>query len=151
MHRSVNIRELHGNKKAYLFLLLLADEQEDMVDRYLERGTVYILETDGVKAQCVVTDEGKGVLEIKNIAVIPEAQRCGYGKMLVDFISRRYRSNYSILQVGTGESSLTVPFYEACGFERAYVIKNFFTENYNHPIVEGGVLLKDMIVMRKRL
>ena len=48
------------NKKVYLDLLLLADEQEDMIDRYLERGTMYILEDDGVKAECVVTDEGDG-------------------------------------------------------------------------------------------
>ena len=30
-------------------LLLLADEQEDMIDRYLERGTMYVLEDGGVK------------------------------------------------------------------------------------------------------
>jgi len=34
------IQEIDENKKRYLHLLLLADEQEDMVDRYLERGTI---------------------------------------------------------------------------------------------------------------
>lgn len=34
----MNIREIHENKKQFLPLLLLADEQEDMIDRYLERG-----------------------------------------------------------------------------------------------------------------
>ena len=29
-----------------------------MIDRYLERGTMYVLEDGGVKAECVVTDEG---------------------------------------------------------------------------------------------
>ena len=52
-------------------LLLLGDEQESMIDRYLERGTMYILCDDGVKAECVVTDEGNGVLELKNLAVYP--------------------------------------------------------------------------------
>ena len=33
----MNIREIHENKKQFLPLLLLADEQEDMIDRYLER------------------------------------------------------------------------------------------------------------------
>ena len=60
------IIEIKENKKQYLDLLLLADEQEDMIDRYLERGTMYALCDDGVKAVCVVTDEGGGVLEIKN-------------------------------------------------------------------------------------
>ena len=58
-------KEIKGNKKQFLPLLLLADEQEDMIDRYLNRGTMYVLYDDGVKCECVVTDEGKGVLEIK--------------------------------------------------------------------------------------
>ena len=65
----MQIREIINNKKQYLHLLLLADEQENMIDRYLERGTMYVMEGDGVKAECVVTDEGSGVLELKNIAV----------------------------------------------------------------------------------
>ena len=71
---SVEIRRVETNKKQYLALLLLADEQEDMIDRYLERGSMYVLEDDGVKAECVVTDEGGGVLELKNIAVEPDFQ-----------------------------------------------------------------------------
>ena len=44
------IQEIDENKKRYLHLLLLADEQEDMVDRYLERGTMYVLDDNGVNA-----------------------------------------------------------------------------------------------------
>ena len=36
--RLMKIIEVKENKKQYLDLLLLADEQEDMVDRYLESG-----------------------------------------------------------------------------------------------------------------
>ena len=64
----MEIRKVETDKKRYLDLLLLADEQEDMIDRYLERGTMYVLEDDGVMAECVVTDEGDGVLELKNIS-----------------------------------------------------------------------------------
>ena len=55
----MDIRKIKENKKKYLDLLLLADEQEDMIDRYLERGSMYVLEDDGVKAECVVTDEAE--------------------------------------------------------------------------------------------
>ena len=79
----MEIRKVETDKKRYLDLLLLADEQEDMVDRYLERGTMYVLEDDGVKAACVVTDEGDSVLELKNIAVEPGFQGRGYGKATV--------------------------------------------------------------------
>ena len=44
----MEIRKVETDKKRYLDFLLLADEQEDMVDRYLERGTMYVLEDDGV-------------------------------------------------------------------------------------------------------
>ena len=59
----MKIKEIKENKKQFLPLLLLADEQEDMIDRYLNRGTMYVLDDDGVKCECVVTDEGNGVLE----------------------------------------------------------------------------------------
>ena len=146
----MNIFEVTENKKQYLELLLLGDEQEDMVDRYLERGRMYALEDNGVKAQCVVTDEG-GVLEIKNIATDPAHQGKGYGKALIEFIAAKYRGQYGVLQVGTGDSPLTVPFYEKCGFVRSHRITNFFTDNYDHPIFEAGVQLVDMVYLQRRL
>lgn len=147
----MTISEVKHNKKQYLSLLLLADEQEDMIDRYLERGTMYVLEDEGVKAECVVTDEGSGILEIKNISTMPSCQQKGYGKALIEFVARKFAEEYSILQVGTGDSSATIPFYEKCGFVRSHTIPNFFTDNYDHPIIEDGVQLVDMIYLRKKL
>ena len=147
----MKIQEVIDHKKAYLDLLLLADEQEDMIDRYLECGTMYVLEDDGVKAECVVTDEGGGILELKNIAVVQDCQGKGYGKALVDFLVRTYRGQYMVLQVGTGDSPSTIPFYESCGFRRHHLVKNFFTDHYDHPICEGGVQLVDMVYLQREL
>ncbi len=147
----MNIREIKENKKQYLSLLLLADEQEDMIDRYIDRGTMYVLDDDGVKCECVVTDEGEGILEIKNIATNPQYQGKGYARAMIDFICRKYKGEFSVLQVGTGDSPLTVPFYEKCGFVRSHTVKNSFTDNYDHPIYECGVLLTDMVYLRKNL
>ena len=47
----MKIREVNENKKQFISLLLLADEQESMVDRYLEKGTMYVLEDNDVKAE----------------------------------------------------------------------------------------------------
>lgn len=147
----MEIIQVQSNKKKYIALLLLADEQEEMIDRYLERGTMYILDDNGVKAECVVTEESEEILELKNIAVEPDHQGKGYGKMLIDFIVRTYSGQYSILQVGIGDSPLTVPFYEKCGFHRSHVIKNFFIDNYDHPIYESGVRLTDMVYLQRKL
>ena len=53
----MNIRKVTGDKKEYIDLLLLADEQEDMIDNYLERGEMFVLDDNGVKGECVVTRE----------------------------------------------------------------------------------------------
>ena len=48
----MKIVEVKENKRQYLDLLLLADEQEDMVDRYLDKGKMYVLDDNGVKCEC---------------------------------------------------------------------------------------------------
>lgn len=147
----MEIREITQDKKRFLSLLLMADEQEDMIDRYIEKGTMYLLEDSGIRCECVVTDEGNGILEIKNLATAPESRGRGYAKALIDWIAARYRGQYTILQVGTGDSPLTIPFYEKCGFVRSHRVKNFFTDNYDHPIWECGRQLIDMIYLRRLL
>ena len=147
----MEIREIKENKKQFLSLLLLADEQEDMIDRYLDKGRMYVLDDDGVKSECVVTDEGNDVLEIKNIATVPEYQGKGYAKALIDFVVKKYSEQYTVLQVGTGDSPLTIPFYEKCGFVRSHIVPNFFTDNYDHPMFEAGVQLVDMVYLQRTL
>lgn len=147
----MNIKEVKENKKKYLDLLLLADEQEDMIDRYLEKGTMYILEDHSIKAECVVLGMGDGVLEIKNISTVPKFHGQGYGKAMIEFIVEKYRGKYSILQFGTVDSPATIPFYEKCGFIRSHSIKNFFTDNYKQSIYDCGVKLIDMVYLRKNI
>lgn len=147
----MQIIEIKENKKQYLTLLLLADEQEDMIDRYIKKGTMYVLDDNGIKCECVVTDEGNGILEIKNIATVPEYQKKGYGKAMIDFLIQKYKDRYQILQAGTDDSPLTIPFYEKCGFVRSHCIKNFFLDHYNHPIYECGVQLTDMVYLQRKI
>ena len=141
----MNFQKIDTNKKRYIDLLLLADEQENMIDAYLERGDMYVSETDKTIAVCVVTDEGGGVLEVKNIAVCPDYQRRGYGKAMIDFVIQTYKNAYRDLLVGTGETPEITAFYEKCGFHQSHRIRNFFTDNYDHPIFEGDIQLVDMI------
>ena len=149
--KDMEIREIKENKKQFLSLLLLADEQEDMIDRYLDKGRMYVLDDNGVKSECVVTDEGNDVLEIKNIATVPECQGKGYAKALIDYVVEKYSKQYTVLQVGTGDSPLTIPFYEKCGFVRSHIVPNFFTDNYGHPMFECGVQLVDMVYLQRTL
>ena len=89
----MQIRLVSTGKKRFLPLLLLADEQESMIDRYLERGDLYVmydkLLTEPV-AVAVVTDEGKGIRELKNLAVAPHWQRKGYGRRFFFFVFHQW-------------------------------------------------------------
>ncbi|MEG0166953.1 MAG: GNAT family N-acetyltransferase [Ruthenibacterium sp.] len=144
-------QQVTENKKQYLNLLLLADEQESMIDRYLERGEMFALVEDDVKTICVVTDEGAGCCELKNLATAPAYQGKGYGKQMLNFLFRHYRSRFHTMLVGTGDSVCTIPFYQKCGFAESYRVKNFFLDNYDHAIFEGGKQLTDMLYLIKDL
>lgn len=150
----MKIKSITTNKKRFLPLLLLADEQESMIDRYLGRGELFVMydkqETEAV-AVAVVTNEGNGIYELKNLAVAPSFQRKGYGRQMVEYLCQYYADICHTLLVGTGESKQTISFYESCGFIYSHILPDFFTCNYDHPIVEDGKVLKDMVYLRKVL
>ena len=147
----MEIKQVFENKKQYMELLFLADEQEDMIDRYLEDGEMFVLLDPEAVGECVVCDLGDGVFEIKNIATDPNVHGKGYGRKLIEFVLEHYRGKGTTLLVGTGDSPLTVPFYEKCGFTEHHRVKNFFTDNYDHPIFEAGVQLVDMVYLSQPL
>ena len=145
----MEFRTISDNKRDFLPLLLLGDEQEDMINRYLDRGTLWALYDGGLRALCVVTEEEGGDFEIKNLAVAPESQRRGYGRAMVEHTVRQCRGRR--LLVGTGDSPLTLPFYEACGFRECGRVKDFFLKHYDHPIFEAGRQLTDMVMLSMEL
>ncbi len=136
-------------KEQFLDLLLLADEQLSMIEQYLQRGTMFVLYDKNIAVSiCVVTKESYGY-EIKNMVTRVDFQRKGYGKKLLEHIFDVYGKIGNILFVGTGESIATMSFYESCGFVFSHKVKNFFIEHYDHPIIEEGVQLVDMIYFKK--
>ncbi len=201
--QTLKLKKIEDSKRDYMELLLLADEQEDMIMKYLDRGTLFAAYDENLLVGvCVVTEEketygaggyeiknlavkeqlqrrgyGKKILEeienryrecckvlyvgtgdspltvyeIKNLAVKEQLQRRGYGKKILEEIENRYRECCKVLYVGTGDSPLTVPFYKSCGYAESHRVKNFFTDHYDHPIVEAGVVLRDMVYFCKKI
>ena len=89
--------------------------------------------------------------EIKNIATVPFFQRQGYGKRLIEFLFEHYQGKCFGMLVGTGDVPSSRSFYEHCGFAISHRIKNFFTDNYDHPIYEEGKLLTDMVYLKRTI
>lgn len=147
----MEIKTIKENKKRFLDLLLLADEQESMIDKYLDRGDMFALYDSDLKSICVVTQEREDIFELKNLATDEKYQGQGYGSRLVKYLFEYYKDKGKTMLVGTGESPLTLPFYEHCGFKQSHRVKNFFVDNYDHPIYENGIQLIDMIYLKKDL
>lgn len=143
------IVEVTADKKRYLDLLLLADEQEDMIDRYLDDGRLFVLDDDGTKCVAVVVALSAEECELKNIATYPQHQGKGYGKAMVEYLCDRYLGAFETMYVGTGDVPKTLGFYERCGFRISHRNENFFTDNYDHPMFEDGIQLRDMVYLRK--
>lgn len=147
----MRIEKINENKKQFLDLLLLADEQEDMIDKYLPQGDLFALYDNDLKSVCVVVPIDGETCELKNIATYEKYQGRGYGRALIKYISDIYKNNYKTMLVGTGDVPTILSFYESCGFEKSHRLKNFFTDNYDLPIFEEGIQLIDMIYLKKDL
>ena len=147
----MRFEQITENKKRFMELLYLADEQEEMIDLYLDKGDMYVVYDPEPVGECVVVDLGDGVFEIKNIATDPSVHGKGYGRALIGFVIETYRGRCRTLLVGTGDSPMTVPFYQKCGFVEHHRVKNFFIDNYDHPIFECGVQLVDMVYLAREL
>jgi len=147
----LKIEKITENKKQFLDLLLLADEQENMIDKYLSGGEMFALYDDDLKSVCVVMPINCETCELKNIATYKKYQGKGYGRALINFIFDFYKNDYKTMLVGTGETPNILTFYESCGFEKSHRVKNFFTDNYDLPIFDGDIQLVDMIYLKKVL
>ena len=147
----MKIEKIIDNKKQFLDLLLLADEQEHMIDKYLSSGDLFALYDDDLKSICVVAPINGKTCELKNIATYEKYQGKGYGRTLISFISDFYKNDYKTMLVGTGETPAILSFYESCGFEKSHRVKNFFTDNYDHLMFDSDIQLVDMIYLKKNL
>ena len=86
---------------------------------------------------------------------VDEGQRGnGVGKVIYDAVVRLAKEqgcyNVTLNVWCCNESAMT--FYEKCGFKRSgYSVKNFFLDNYYHPVYDGGVQLVDMVYLEMKI
>lgn len=138
----------NSDKHLYMPLLLIGDESESMIARYLGVGTLYAGMAGGVPvAVCVTVELSPDRVEVKNLAVRADMRRKGIGRLMLRHVEETNPGKEIIL--GTGETPSTLRFYSSCGYEYSHSVPGFFTENYPEPIIEEGVRLRDMIYLRK--
>ena len=146
----MEIKEIGENKFEFIDLLLIGDEEESMINRYLDQSTLFVLYDKGkLVSLCAVIKADSDIIEIKNLATYPQYRNKGYASALLDFVYDKYKNECKALILGTGENEKTLRFYKKRGFTEFGRVRNFFTDNYTHPIFENGKQLIDMIYLKK--
>ncbi|EIT84228.1 GNAT family acetyltransferase [Fictibacillus macauensis ZFHKF-1] len=144
----LTITPLSPTDETPLSLLLLADPSIKKVRASLAQGTCYLARLQDKTIGCLVlVPLSQQTIEIMNIAVDPTYHRQGIGTQLLAYAKTMVqREGYATLEVGTGNSSIgQLAFYQKAGFRMVDIQPDFFLLHYDEPIIENGILCRDMI------
>ena len=145
----INIEE----RKNFINYLLLADENEEIVNEYINNGDLFsITVLDKVVGVAIFISESPKTIELKNIALLADYRGKGLGKEILKLASALYKNkSFKKMTVGTANSSIdNIAFYLKAGFRIVGIRKGFFAK-YPEPIYENGIQAIDMIMFEKDL
>lgn len=146
----MNIETISDNKKRCQPQLFLGDEQGAIINRYLKRDGMFVMTDSAWRpvAVAVVTREGSGIAELKDIAAACSCRHRRLGRRMTAHIAARYAPECHTLPAGTGDSPDNLAFYRKCGVRRSHIVHGFFRARYDHEITKDGKLPVGMIYLK---
>jgi ribosomal protein S18 acetylase RimI-like enzyme len=150
----MTIRLLSADETPPYNLLLLADPSVFMLEKYLSASSIYVaVIEEQIVGVFVLFSIDKTLVEIKNISVAETHQGKGIGKKLLAYAMGEAREKgFQEIQIGTANSSIgQLALYQKMGFEMDYILKDFFIDNYPETMFENGILVRDMVVLKRKL
>ena len=137
-------------RETYLPLLLLADDSEQQVRGYMQKGILFVAELNGADAGIVLAIPTEpGEIELKAVAVDAQHHNQGIGKRMLAVVLPELRDGgFSRVVLGTGNSGIgQIAFYQKAGFRLWKIERDFFTpeRGYKEGLAENGIPLRDMI------
>ncbi|MDZ4858283.1 MAG: GNAT family N-acetyltransferase [Candidatus Hydrogenedentes bacterium] len=150
----VTLRLLDPAETPPTALLLLGDESETMIGKYVSNADILIAENGSVIiGVCAIAENTPTTGEIKNIAVAEDHQGRGIGMQLLQHaIMLARQKGYVTLEIATGNSGIgQLYLYQKAGFEMTGIDRNYFVENYPIPIVENGIPCKHRVRLKMDL
>ena len=135
-------------------LFLDADPSRKIVDSYLDRAYKFELVHNGeLLGVLLMLDTRPETAEIVNIAVNEKYRNHGLGEDLINFACDwAKKHHYKIIEIGTGSTSFAQLYlYQKCGFRVVNIDRDFFVDNYDDPIIENKLILRDMIRLEKKI
>lgn len=148
------IRPINKITEEHYQLFLAADPSRKIIDSYLQRAYQFeMVYEDTLLGVILLIDTRPETIEIVNIAIAEKYQNQGLGEKLVHFgIDFAKKNHYRTIEIGTGSTSFAQLYlYQKCGFRVVGVDRDFFIRNYDEPIIENKLTLKDMIRLKKEL
>ena len=149
---SLTLTPASFDRERHLPLLLEADDVEEHIHGYLDRGQLFeIRDDDALMGVAVLVVDGDAC-EIWNIALAEEQRGRGSGRRAIELIAGECRQDVATrLTVGTSDCSLgTIAFYRKVGFRFAGVRKGYF-DDYPVVVVENGIRARDMVMFEMEL
>lgn len=142
------IQEVKQVTEQHYDLLGEADPSRRLVENYLQRGRlVEALEKNTLVGVLVLLPTRPETIEIVNLAVNPEYRRQGIAQQLIhEAMDYAKKMNFRTIEVGTGSTGIEQLYlYQKCGFRMVQIDRDFFVRHYDRPIVENGLVLRDMV------
>lgn len=145
----VSLEEYSKNDPIPYALLLLADESITAINNYIHHCKIFqIKESSHTIGVCAIQQKDTSTIEIKNLAIVERYRNRGIGQWCMQKIGELYQDKDQLVATGDHSTS-ALRFYERNGFKRHFIRKDFYIVNYDQPIIENGMQLRDQIVLRK--
>ena len=135
-------------------LLLLGDESEAMIEKYISGAHILIAEIGTeIIGVCVIAENTHETCEIKNVAVAKDYQGEGIGtRLLRHAIMFAREKGYITIEIATGNSGIgQLYLYQKIGFEMTDIEQNYFVKHYSKPILENGIPCKHRVRLTMNL
>jgi len=146
MERTIDIKESSPDQVPRS-LLLEADPSMDRINRYVTDSVCFIA-TIGhdVIGVCVLKALSRDRYELFNIAVSPGYQKRGIGSQLLRYALEALKERQvNAVELGTGTFGYQLAFYQRFGFRVDSICRDHFIDEYEEPIYENGIQLRDML------
>jgi ribosomal protein S18 acetylase RimI-like enzyme len=145
-------------RERFLPLLLLADESEQQVRSYMQRGDLYVYASEAERDAAGVilaVAAGGATVELKAVAVARHLQGQGLGlRMMRAVIGDLRARGVRRVIVGTANAGIgQLAYYQKAGFRLLSVERDFFSPERGYPshLEDNGIRLRDMVWMDQEL
>ncbi|QQK74619.1 GNAT family N-acetyltransferase [Salicibibacter cibarius] len=148
------IFECKNTEDVPMRLLLIADPEEKMIESYIHRSRCFLMKHDNnIIGVYVLLATRPNTVEIMNIALTQTMQGKGLGEKLLRHALETARNfGYKTVEIGTGSTGTSQLYlYQKCGFRMVGVEVDYFLRNYDMPLYENGLRIRDMVRLSQTL